>query len=85
MTKLCIDCKHYKLAKELETLPGALAEYWHEYRQCWVLQGQQHPVIGCEISYIMCADMRMGPCGWDGKLWEAKDDSISHRRFTSDR
>lgn len=70
--KLCIECKHHKMREELQTLPGALGEYHTEWHLCWVLKGQKHPVVGGEMTVIECSNMRLGPCGLDGKFWELK-------------
>ena len=69
MTKLCKYCRHHQrnLVREID-----LVERSYYADRCFVFDGKEHPVSGGKMEWIECSAMRMGPCGMDGKLFEAQ-------------
>jgi len=66
--KLCVECTHFSMPLVRE---GESKFYRAE---CHALSGQPNPINGSPMSYINADAMRTGgPCGWDGKMWKAKE------------
>lgn len=67
--KHCADCYHHNKQE-------SVFEHDRRYQadRCYFFEGKSNPVREGKMTYIECEDMRLGPCGMDGKFFKPEFD-----------